>query len=301
MSAANEIGRLNLELLTKLVFELERDTSLERRSCLQRRLKALDRIEAYLFPLSVARSELGSRQAALHHRLEGIQRKLEAINAEVYAAIRRDIRSGDGRTALLSWLPQLRTSLVFDRDGYDLLDDVIAGVFEFEEPEPTIVKPTADMVFYQPTPARHIFDLLERAAITEEDVVVDIGSGLGHVSMLTSLWTNARSIGVELEPAYIACARRVVESLNLKRVTFIEEDAQSSDYGTGTVFYLYTPFTGAMLRDTLISLRRQADTRAIKVCALGRCVPLIAAEDWLTAVGEVTTDRVCIFRSRVPR
>jgi hypothetical protein len=288
---------LHLELLTGLLSELECDDSLKERRRLQERLEVLDRLEAYVLPLSVAPSELSSVQT-IHDRLEGIQRRLEAINAEVFAAIRRDVRDGYGRAALLSWLPHLGTSSTLERDGYDFLDDVIAGVLEFEEPEATSVQPTAEMVFYQPTPARHVFDLLKRAALTEDDVLVDIGSGLGHVPVLTSLWTSARSIGVELEPAYVACARRVVDSLNIKRVDFLEEDARVVDYSIGTVFYLYTPFTGTMMRTTLDLLRREANTREIRICTFGPCTPVIAAEDWLDPVGKMGTDRIAIFRSR---
>lgn len=281
--------------------ELEGETSLEERSRLQQRLEALDCLETQLLPLSAVPSELGCTEAAVYDRLTAIQRKLEAINDEVYAVIRRDIRRGHGRNGLLRWLPHLDAALRLDHSGYDYLDDVITGVLQFEEPEAATVQPTAEMVFYQPTPARHIFDLLERTALTEEDVLVDIGSGLGHVPILTSIWTNAHSVGLEIEPAYVTCARQVMESLNLKRVTFIEENALAADFGIGTVFYLYTPFSGAMLRTTLELLRREANTRAIKICTFGPCTPVIAAEAWLDAVGEAGSDRISVFRSRLPR
>lgn len=290
---------MHLELLTRLISELERDKSLEKPSRLQERLEVLDRLETYLLPLSVAPAELGSNQPALYARAEGMRRKLEAINSQMFADIRGDIRNGCGRTALLSWLPQLGASSTFEREGYDFLDDVMAGVLQFEEPGTTSVQPTAEMVFYQPTPARHIFDFLTRAALTEADVLVDIGSGLGHVPILTSLWTGACSIGVELEPAYVACARHVVDSLNLKRVVFVERDARAVDYRIGTVFYLYTPFTGTMLRSTLDLLRREANSRDIRVCTFGPCTPVIAAEGWLASTDEVSTDRIAILRSRL--
>jgi hypothetical protein len=288
---------LNLQLLTRLVLELEGETSLEEPSQLQQRLEALDLLETHLLPLSIAPWELNCTEATVYDRLIAIQTKLEAINLEVYATIRKDVREGHGRNGLLRWLPYLTTSLPLDHDGYDYLDDVITGVLEFEEPEMTAVQPTAEMVFYQPTPARHIFDFFKRTALTEKDVLVDIGSGLGHVPILTSIWTNAHSVGVEIEPAYVACARQVMKSLNLKRVSFLEEDARATDFESGTVFYLYTPFTGTMLRTTLDLLRREATMRAIRICTFGPCTPVIAAEDWLDAVGETRPDRISIFRS----
>lgn len=291
---------MNVERLTRLALELEGETSLDKPSHLRRRLEILERLEAYLFPLSMAPLELSCTEATILDRLTAIQTELETINSEVYAAIRRGIRRGYGRKSLLRWLPNLCTPLALDHGGYDYLDDVVAGVLQFEEPETITVQPTAEMVFYQPTPARHIFDLVERTALTEKDVLVDIGSGLGHVPMLTSIWTNACSVGVELQPSYVACARHVMESLNLKRIRFIEQDARAADFGTGTVFYFYTPFTGTLLRTTLDSLRRQATTRAIRICTFGPCTTVIAAENWLDPVSETEPDRVSIFRSRLP-
>jgi hypothetical protein len=289
---------LSFERLTRLARELEGDASLEEPSHLQQRIEMLERLEAYLLPLSMAATKLSCSEAKMVDRLTAIQTKLESINFRIYAEMRREIQRGDGRSGLLRRLPNLCTPLGLNHEGYDYLDDVITGVLQFEEPEAITVQPTKEMVFYQPTPARHIFDLLERTALTEDDLLVDIGSGLGHVPILTSIWTNARSIGVEVEPSYTACARHVMESLNLKRIEFIEEDAREADFGSGTVFYLYTPFTGGLLRSTLDSLCREAETRAIRICTFGPCTPVIAAENWLEAVGETRPDRISIFRSR---
>jgi Histone methylation protein DOT1 len=181
------------------------------------------------------------------------------------------------------------------------LDELIIGVLQFEEPDTTTVQPAAEMVFYQPTPARHIFDLLERTALIEDDMLVDIGSGLGHVPMLTSICTKARSVGIELEPAYVDCAQQAAESLNLSRVTFIQQDARSADFSNGTVFYLYTPFTGAILRATLELLRQQAKSRPIRICTFGPCTLAIAAEDWVDAISQVRPDRISIFRAAPKR
>jgi hypothetical protein len=248
----------------------------------------------------MARSELSPTEERILDRLTAVQIKLEAINSEVFAAARREIRQGGGREWLLGWLPGLCSPLAQRHEGYDYLDDVITGVLQFEEPDNTMVRPTEEMVFYQPTPARHIFDLLDRTALTQEDVLVDIGSGLGHVPILTAICTNACSVGVEVEPSYVACAKHAVESLNLKKIRFVEQDVRAANFEVGTVFYLYTPFTGTLLRTTLDSLREEAQTRAIRICTFGPCTSVIAAESWLEGVGETGPDRISIFRSRFP-
>ena len=294
---------VNVEPLRRLLLEIEGQTSLKEPSHLRERIEVLDRLEAYLFPFSVPPIALSETEATIYDRARAIQTDLEAINSEIYACLRREIRQGRGRASLLRWFPCLagvNASLEVDHEGYDYLDEVIIGVLQFEEPETATAQFTAEMIPYQPTPARHIFDLLERTALREEDVLVDIGSGLGHVPLMTSICTSARSVGVELEPAYVACARSAAESLNLKRVAFIQQDARAADFGMGTVFYLYAPFIGTILGAVLDLLRNEAQARTIRICTFGPCTPVIAAENWLEAVGEARLDRISIFRSIYP-
>ena len=182
-------------------------------------------------------------------------------------------------------------------DSYDSLDVAVSGILQFGEPAAEVAERTPEMVFYQPTPARHVFDLIGRAVLTERDVLVDLGSGLGHVPLLTSICTNARSIGVEREPAYVDCARQCALGLNLSNVTFLQQDARDTDFSCGTVFYLYTPFTGTILRAVLDSLRREAAAHPIRVGTYGPCTQIVAEEPWLEVVGLLQAGRAALFRS----
>ena len=183
--------------------------------------------------------------------------------------------------------------------GYDYLDELIGGVFEFEEPEDREISREPEIVFYQPTPARHIFHMIGLASLTASDVLVDLGSGLGHVPLLVSICTPARSIGIEMETAYVERARQCAERLNLDRVAFLQQDARAADFSTGTVFYLYTPFTGSILRTVLDRLRREAASRPIRICTYGPCTSVIAVEPWLEASAVPEPDQIALFSSRV--
>jgi len=182
--------------------------------------------------------------------------------------------------------------------GYDYLDELVSGVLQFEEPSPEIVQLESEMVFYQPTPARHIFDLIRRTELAELDFLIDLGSGLGHVALMASICTSASCTGIELEPSYVACARKSARSLNLDNVRFLQGDARAADLSDGTVFYLYTPFTGAILRDVLNLLRQEAGQRDIRICTFGPCTPVVADEQWLSVIESLEADRIAIFRSR---
>jgi hypothetical protein len=199
--------------------------------------------------------------------------------------------------SLLHWLPDRELGVVKGQ-GYDYLDALISGVLQFPAPEDEGVELAPEMVFYQPTPARHIFAMIDRVRLTEQDVLIDLGSGLGHVSLLASICTPAHSVGIELQTAYVDCARHAAEKLNLNSVAFIEQDVRSADLSSGTVFYLYTPFTGSILRTVLDRLKLEGAEREIRICTFGPCTTAIAREPWLRAVDASDEDRIAVFSSR---
>jgi hypothetical protein len=269
--------------LASLVERLEQDRSLD----LSQRIEALDRLEAHLLDPHL-------HEPGIYHRAEALSARLEAVNLELYRTIRREIQSGAQPQILLE---AAKSASLAQGEGYDYLDELLIGVLQFEDPA-GVAPVLPEMVSYQPTPARHIFDLLARSALTEHDVLVDLGCGLGHVPLLASICTRARSIGIELEPAYIGCARHSAQGLNLHNVTFLEQDARTTDLSLGSVFYLYTPFTGTVLRTVLDALQNEASRRQIRICTFGPCTPIVAKEKWLETPGALATDRIAVFYSR---
>jgi histone methylation protein DOT1 len=291
-----------VKALQSLISELEQDRSLDEPHRLLQRIEVLDLLDAYLSDEQVSAAVPESIGAALYHQARAIYAKLESANFKLYQAIRHDIQRGAGPARLLRWVRQSgRTATevnLVNGEGYDYLDELISGVLQFQRPSVEVVQLPAEMVCYQPTPARHIFDLIDRTALTERDLLIDLGSGLGHVPLLVSICTGAHCIGIELEAAYVDCARESAKMLNLNNVTFIQRDARESDLSGGTVFYLYTPFSGTILRAVLNSLRQEAVSREIRVCTFGPCTRIVAEEQWLKVVETLEMDRIAIFRSR---
>src|SRR6266478_4673344 len=281
--------------LASLIGKLEQDRSLDEPRHLRHRTEAVDALDAYL----PDEQTIGT---ALHHRLRTIYARLESVNLKLYQSIRREIQRGASRGSLLEWMPDSPdgngAANFVNCTGYDYLDELISGVLQFEEPSAEVLRLESEMVAYQPTPARHIFDLVARTALTGRDCLIDLGSGLGHVALMVSICTKANCTGIELEPSYVDCARKAVRSLNLKNVNFIQGDARAANLSDGTVFYLYTPFSGAILRDVLNSLRNEAVRREIRICTFGPCTQVVAEEHWLSAIGPVEKDRIAIFHSR---
>ena len=271
---------------------------------IRRRFTALaDDLLAADDPARLRRRNLLLDDIEQHPELDDLRERIEAANARIYDRIRERIRRGEGRAALTTWLEiDWRPDAAVDaRDGYDHLDAIIAGIIDLEEPAPTSVVPTPEMVFYQPTPARHILDLVRQTTLTSNDVLIDLGAGLGHVAIMAAICTDARVVGVELEPAYVACARSAAEQLSLRAVSFVESDARDARFDDGTVFFLYTPFSGAILRRVLDGLRTQAMRRPIRVCTYGPCTTTVTEEPWLTAERPPQRGRVAVFHSAALR
>jgi len=270
------------EALQDLIDTLERGRSLEAPECLRERIEALDRLDARM-----------PGEDASARRAQALRQRLEAANAVQFETIRAAIRRGDGRAAMA---PGEDGEACHAGDAYDWRDELVAGVLPFGEPGEVAALPP-EMVFYQPTPARHVFDLLDRLALDADDVLVDLGSGLGHVPLLAAIRTPVRAIGIEIEPVYVAAARACAQALQLANAQFVQGDARAADFAVGSVFYLYTPFTGSVLRRVLDALRHEAACRAFRVCSFGPCTAVLAAEPWLAGEDAPTPGRVAIFRT----
>src|SRR5882672_10229728 len=222
--------------LANILERVEQDHGLYEPAHLRRRIEALDAVDTLL-------PDGQSIRPGLFEQAKAVCAQLESVNFKLYEDIRKEIQRDAGAASLLEWMPDWNDPPSFPKyNGYDYLDELIAGVLQLEEPSTQSCQLESDMVPYQPTPARHIFDLIRRISLTDHDSLIDIGAGLGQVTLMASICTNAVCTGIELEPSYVESARQGAHSLNLKNANFIQADARLADLSRGTVFYLYTPF-----------------------------------------------------------
>jgi hypothetical protein len=284
--------------LQAFLFVLEADSSLFLPDQLRERLIALDDLDAGFGGFEDSTRCTYSR---LHQRAKALRIGLEAANSELYQSVRSDIVRGGEPRALLQRLEDSAT----DNEprsplpglGFDYRDELVSGVLQLLEPSEPNLHPSPEMVPYQPTPVRHVLHLIAAAAVAEDDVFVDLGSGLGHVPLLVSMMTGAQSLGVEVQAAYVASARKCAQSLGLSRIQFIAQDARDADLSHGTMFYLYSPFKGSILADVLSALRRESMRRPIKICSLGPCTRRVSNETWLKASALSDAGRITVFDS----
>jgi len=127
----------------------------------------------------------------------------------------------------------------------------------------------ADRMGYMPAAIAPIVRAVLAVPITRDDVLVDLGAGLGKIVMAVHLLTGARTRGVEIQADLVARGRARAADLRLEGVDFVAADALKADLDDATVVFLYLPFTGSVLEGVMARLEAVARRRQIVVCALG--------------------------------
>jgi len=265
-------------------------------------------LASYLADVERTRSPSFARRCALAEQLEtlaltesdaGLQLRatrlladLEAADARFFARVRARLARGMyTRSGIIRSLWRHDEASLA---GYAPLDVLLAGLFDAGE-LPDELPQAPEMVAYQPAPGRAILSLLEE--VRDDDVVYDLGSGLGRVVLCVALLTAARAKGVEFQPSFCAYATRAAQHVNA-RADFLALDARAADLSDGTLFFLYTPFRGALLRGVLGKLQAVAARHALRVCTFGPCTTEVANEKWLhLRSGSASRDELAIFDS----
>lgn len=243
--------------------------------------------------------------ASLYHRGTQLWQHLEAVNTQLFGRLRAQLGASSSPGATLRQLCETyvggvtHTPTWQDLDA-DYLDIFVNGLLDIGWPPEETQHLQPGMIGYHPTPARVIFALIEHTPLSANAVFYDLGAGIGRVVLLVGLLTTAHVKGIEFEPAYCAYAQQRADSLHLSGVTFLNVDARQADYADGTVFFLYTPFTGRMLQEVLAKLEAVARTHPITLATYGACTRDVAQQHWLqpTVQQTFTHDTLSLFRSR---
>src|SRR5687768_12692062 len=95
-------------------------------------------------------------------------------------------------------------------------------------------------IFFVPTWQPVVYQMLDLAEVTKDDVVYDLGSGDGRIVIIAAQKYGARGVGVELDPALIDISKQVARDAQVEdRVTFIEGDLFDIDVSPATVVTLF--------------------------------------------------------------
>ena len=111
-------------------------------------------------------------------------------------------------------------------------------------------------IFFAPTREPIVYEMLELARVTADDVIYDLGSGDGRIVILAAQKYGTRGVGIELDPKLVASSRQVARDIGLDhKVRFVEADFWTADISAATIVTLYLSPT--INRDLEPKLRRE--------------------------------------------
>jgi SAM-dependent methyltransferase len=149
-----------------------------------------------------------------------------------------------------------------DRDVW--IDELLG----FDAPPDDIPNLPRGAVPFLPCGVDEILAMVRDVPVQPDDALVDLGSGLGRVVILAHLLSGARACGVEIQEPLVRSARARCAELALGDVSFIHADAADIELD-GSIFFLYAPFNGEMLKAALRRIEDVARRRRIVVAAVG--------------------------------
>ena len=114
-----------------------------------------------------------------------------------------------------------------------------------------------DSNHYEPLDYPFLFKCLGALELKEDDVVYEIGCGMGRVVCVMARRRVARCVGIELSAELAARARQNVASMRGRKspVDVHALDATFADYSDGTVFYIFNSFGPTTLAAVLERIR----------------------------------------------
>jgi hypothetical protein len=276
--------------LSAALDSLAQDEALLHEDNFVERVKALDFLELHFmdaFEDVNTPKPTSADGLTLDQRVHLLKMKLDRANESLFAHLVASIRSHE-RLTFKQYLQRVEQQASKSTDpnyvSYDEVDSFIWGLLDvgLSPEEPEELEP--DLVYLQPSPARTILEVLQVLPTDADDIFYDLGSGLGHVPILVNLLTGIKSKGVEIQEFYCRYSNKCLSKLGLSDTEFIHADARNVDYDDGTIFYMYTPFRGNVLRQVLAKLEAQSKRRQIKICAYGPCTVEVAEQNWLRSI-----------------
>lgn len=144
---------------------------------------------------------------------------------------------------------------------------------------------------YEPVSYRGLDVINRRVGLRADDVVYDLGCGMGRATCYFARSPIRGSIGVELDPRLAETAQRNAQTLRGRRapIAIHQGDATQQPYGDGSLFFLFNPFSAAVLApvlDRIAAARNGRPLRFIYVNPQAREVmdaaPWLKRSDWFS-------------------
>ncbi len=93
---------------------------------------------------------------------------------------------------------------------------------------------------FVPTPDKIVEHMLSAAAVTEDDIVYDLGSGDGRILFTAAERFGARAVGIEINQSLVEMSRERIAELKLgNQVEIVQNDLLEADLSQATVVTVY--------------------------------------------------------------
>lgn len=195
-----------------------------------------------------------------HPRAASVWAAFEAKEAAVLAALRVSV-AGVGASVSAGLLPPEVFRGAWERLGFEAheegggtpADDYLDAVTQVSLLTLGEERPSSGMLNMS-SRARRISDFLAVTKPGVTDVVFDLGSGSGKVALTVAASARATVRGVELGESYVTAARKSAGALALANLSYQRADVRDVALSTGSIFYLYYPFHGAVAAEVAARL-----------------------------------------------
>lgn len=166
-----------------------------------------------------------------------------------------------GKTKIFEWLEQKAVKKQFySNERFKKLDQALLANYRHISPylisKKYLVKHRAKEVHvYGETPLTTLEKIASECKISENDVILEMGSGRGRSSLFFAEYLGAKVIAYEMIPEFVDW---MVPS---PKIEMRKEDMFKADFSKATVIYLY----GTMLSDEEIELLCQRFPKCVKI------------------------------------
>jgi len=139
---------------------------------------------------------------------------------------------------------------------------------------------------YAPTPYDRIKTLFEMVGLNDQDVVVDLGAGLGRSVFLARHLGARKATGVDIVPSLIDGANESLKNSGMDGVEFICSNATEYVFNDVTVLFMAHSFGDDILRIVTKNIERsRKNLRVIYVNPI--CDYVFAEAGWLEGFGRI--------------
>lgn len=131
-------------------------------------------------------------------------------------------------------------------------------------------KVCADAEGYKATPYWLLKRIVRIVKPGLDDVFFDIGCGEGRALALFSRCPIKKCIGIEIDQALAQVAEQNAASLrgSVAPIEVRVQNAGDTDYGSGTIYFLFNPFGAATLTAVLAKIKESLDKQPRKICVV---------------------------------